>query len=707
MRFQKYGRTYQLRIESADDLNALLGMDETLWVATSAPVASFRCDPKLLAILDTDANGRICSDDLKAAIRWLLARLADPSQLAAGVDWLPLAAIKADTPEGKALVDSARYVLAAVPDAPDERISLPQVRGFLATIQARPVNGDGVISPEATSDPVLAAFIGDAANCTGGTLDLSGKKGVTEAQINSFLAAIPAYLAWRENGEIPADAASTPTMPFGADTGALHALYLQQASKVDLYFDLCRLGAFDARTASRLAGLDSHLQKLDPVDAAQVTQYLGTMPIAAPAPGKDLPLAEAEVNPIYRQWVRELAEKVLPRTAPDAPGDSLSEAEWLQVKAAFTPYEAYLASKAGGIVEALAPDALQASLAPILKEQALLLLAADQEVAGIVKQAEQVARLLLLHQHILVLANNFVSFPYLYSPDSRALFEMGSVIMDGRCLSFAVKVENAAEHSKMAKLSNLFVVYLEVTGAANEKFQVAVPVTSGTKGNLTVGKRGVFFDIHGKEYDARITQVIANPVSLREALALPFVRLWSILEGRIETWSTSSQKGLQTEFGKAMPPTTPGAKAPPPAKAPVPGQPRPANSAFVGLCFVTAALGSAFAFITKTFSGMNRQHVMLGLSAAIGLVVLPITLVAYLKLRRQDLSSLLEGGGWAINARMRLNRRQRRQFTTAYVFPAGAKGTPRRTHLLVFSIFMVLELAIWAALRWYSTSPMP
>ena len=706
MRFQKYGQTYQLRIESADDLEALLDMDETLWVATSAPVTSFRCDPKLLAILDADANGRICSDDLKGVIRWLLARLTDHSQLAAAVDSLPLAAIKADTPAGEALVDSARYVLAALPDGPHESISLPQVRSFLTTIQARPVNGDGVISPEATSDPQLAAFIRDAALSTGGTVDMSGKKGVTEPQINSFLAAIPAYLAWRANGEIPADATSTPTMPFGTDTPALHALYLQHAGKVDLYFNLCRLGAFDARTASRLTGLDSHLQQLDPVDAEQVTRYLGTMPIAAPAPDRELPLAEAEVNPIYRQWVRDLAEKILPRTAPDGPGDSLSEAEWLQVKAAFSPYEVYLASKAGGIVEALAPDALRASLAPILKEQALLLLAADREVAGIVKQAEQVERLLLLHQHILVLANNFVSFPYLYSPDSRALFEMGSVVMDGRCLSFAVKVENVAEHSKMAKLSNLFVVYLEVTGAAKEKFQVAVPVTSGTKGNLGVGKRGVFFDIQGKEYDARITQVIANPVSLREALALPFVRLWSILEGRIETWSTSAQKGLQTEFGKAVPPT-PGAAAPPPPKAPVPGQPRTPNSAFVGLCFVTAALGSAFAFITKTFAGMNRQHVMLGLSAAVGLVVLPIALVAYLKLRRQDLSSLLEGGGWAINARMRLNRRQRRQFTTAYVFPAGAKGTPRRIHLFVFAIFMVLELAIWGGLRWYITSPMP
>jgi hypothetical protein len=249
---------------------------------------------------------------------------------------------------------------------------------------------------------------------------------------------------------------------------------------------------------------------------------------------------------------------------------------------------------------------------------------------------------------------------------------MGSAVMDGRCLSLAVKVENLAEHSAIAKASSLFVVYLEITGAANEKFLVAVPITSGTKGNLAVGKRGVFFDIHGKEYDAQVKQVIENPVSLREALGMPFVRLWRILEGRIETWSSSAEKGLETEFGKALPATATATAAPAAAQA----AQRSPTGAFMGLAFVTAALGSAFAFITKTFSSMNRQHIMLSLAAAAGLVILPITLVAYLKLRRQDLSSLLEGCGWAINARMRLDRKQRRHFTRSYEYPKEAEGMP-------------------------------
>lgn len=702
MRFLPYGRTYQLCIESAADLETLLGMDETLWVATSAPVSAFRCDAKFLALVDADGNGRISSNELKEAIRWLLPRLADTTRLGAEADSLPLAAIRSDTPDGQALLASARYLLTSIAAGEQETIALSQVRNFLATIQSRPLNGDGVLVPAAANDPVMAAFLKDAVACTGGTDDAGGGKGITEAQLNAFLAAIPAFLEWRKKGELPPDGSATPTLPLGGNTPAFHALFSQHAAKVDLFFDLCRLGAFDARTTSRLGGLDSHLQQLDPVDPAQVADYLAKLPIAAPAPGKGLPLADREINPSHRGWMREMRQKVLPCILGTAPGESLAEADWLRVKAAFAPYAAYLAQKKGAIVESIPPETLQAHLAPERRQEALRLLAADRQVATIVQQTQQLERLLLFHRRLLPLANNFVSFPDLYTPGKRALFEMGSAVMDGRCFAFAVKVENVAEHSAVAKQSNLFVLYLEVAGTAAEKFHVAVPITSGTKGNLAVGKRGVFIDIQGREYDAKIIQVIENPVSLREALSMPFRRLWNMFEGRIETWSSTAEKGLETEFGKVL--------APPPVPAattPAPPPTAPPNQAFMGAFFATAALGSAFAFITKTFSGMERHHVLMGLAAAAALVILPITLVAYLKLRRQDLSSLLEGCGWAINARMRLDRKQRRQFTRAFAYPPGAEGTPQHTRLKVLSAILVLELLAWPVLVWLKNRPVP
>ena len=77
MRFRKFGKTYQLRIENARDLEHVLGLDEALWVATSAPVPAFRCDRKLLELVNRDGSGRINTREIRGAIRWLLNVLGD------------------------------------------------------------------------------------------------------------------------------------------------------------------------------------------------------------------------------------------------------------------------------------------------------------------------------------------------------------------------------------------------------------------------------------------------------------------------------------------------------------------------------------------------------------------------------------------------------------------------------------------------------
>ena len=57
--------------------------------------------------------------------------------------------------------------------------------------------------------------------------------------------------------------------------------------------------------------------------------------------------------------------------------------------------------------------------------------------------------------------------------------------------------------------------------------------------------------------------------------------------------------------------------------------------------------------------------------------MLPVILIAVIKLNRQDLSSILEGCGWAINLRMRLDSKLRNQFSNFGIFPKDAEGTPR------------------------------
>ena len=74
MRFRKYGRAYQLRIESHRDLVHLLDLSESHWMATSAPVDAFACDAVCLKHLDSDGNGRIRCDEVRRAVGTRRAR---------------------------------------------------------------------------------------------------------------------------------------------------------------------------------------------------------------------------------------------------------------------------------------------------------------------------------------------------------------------------------------------------------------------------------------------------------------------------------------------------------------------------------------------------------------------------------------------------------------------------------------------------------
>jgi len=663
VRFTRFGRTTQLRIETADDLEAVLSLDESLWMATSAPVGAFSCDREFLAFVDSDGNGRIQTNELKEAIGWLLDRLADRSRLPDGVGELPMAAIRSDTPAGRALVESGEYVLDQLGRRATESLSLDDVRVFAASVHNKPLNGDGVIVPAAAHEADVKAFIEDVAACMGPVTDASGRTGINEETLSAFLAAAQGYLDWKAKGEVPADGSPTQVMPLGEATPAAYAVYRAHAPEIETFFALCNAVRFQPKIAGHVDLPDADLVNLT-ADGGRVQEALAKAPIARPDADGRLPLADAAVNPLYRAWLADLKKQVLEPVLGAVP-EKLDEEAWAKVAAFFAPYEAYLAGKQGAQVESLPERKLREYLADRYRARVGELIQADKNVAVMMEGLKELKKLLLYHQHIMRLANNFVSFPELYGTDTRALFEMGSAVIDGRWFNFCTRVDDVAAHAAVAGRSSVFCVYLEVTGReADEKFTVVAPATSGTKGNLDAGKRGVFFDVNGREYDARIVRIITNPISLREALASPFVRLWNFILGKIESLTSKAEKGLEQGAGKVLAaPMQQGAAASP-------------AGLFVGVGVAIAALSSAFAYIVKTFAGLGHQKLLLGIGAVLLVVLAPVTLLAVLKLRRRDLSNLLEGSGWAINARMRLNRAQRRFFTRRVPYPKGAEGAP-------------------------------
>lgn len=697
MRFIRIGTRHQLRIEHAEDLEAILELDESLWAATSAPVSAFHCDPVLLKGLDRDQSGRIDTGEFKTAIAWTLRLLRNREGLNAASDQLVLDSLDGGQTEAAALDASARHILKALGVGGDPAcLSLAEVRRFQSTMRALPLNGDGIVVADSADDPALRAYLNDAITCTGGRTDAGGQQGVDDTQLKAFQAAITAQLAWRRKGLPQDDGSSSAVFPFGEHTAAGEARLRKLAPRIERYFELCRAMQFAPAAAALTSGGPAKpvLADFSPweADATDFHNELARLPTAMPRSDTLLPLSADAINPVDWPDLAWLKTHILaPLTG--RPVEQLNPESWEQAQQAFAPYRAYLAEQPGPCARNLPTGTLERYADGQALEQALALTQADLRVGALLKGVADLERLVLSQSNLIRLANNFVNVSELYDADKSALFEMGAAVIDGRWFALSLPVEDLAGHMAMAKTGGLFTLYAELQRPGTDKRLVALPATAYTRGNLGIGKRGVFFDREGRQFDLRIVQVIDNPISFREALYAPFVRIWDFLVGKIESIAAANEKQLQQNVDGMTPTASPAGGAARPAMFGGPA------GAFLGVSMSMAALGSALAFMTRTLGSMKLFNLLGGVLAGVALLMLPLSLVAVTKLMRQDLSGLLEASGWAINTRLRLTWTQRRQFTRRHPYPPGAEGLPSSVRS-GFWIVLGLTLAIWIIRRY-------
>lgn len=122
--FKNYGRSYQLRIQDAQDLEKIQVLDEAHWAATSVPINSLNCDRVFTSYVDTDQNGRIRTNEVKEAQAWLFRFLTNRSRLSEGTDVLDLNDIDTSHPEGQKLRAVAELILTNLKAPGAEKISL-------------------------------------------------------------------------------------------------------------------------------------------------------------------------------------------------------------------------------------------------------------------------------------------------------------------------------------------------------------------------------------------------------------------------------------------------------------------------------------------------------------------------------------------------------------------------------------------------------
>ena len=555
-RFQYFGSTLQLKVENAGDLRRVGELDEAHWVATSAPIAAINGDPVFLELVDTDHDGRIGCSELRQAISWLFEHLKDYAGANAGNTALVLAAIRNESDEGRRIVETAIKILTRLGSTEKFPITLDQVRRIKKEEEGRAVSEAGVVLPEAAEGDDAAAlrrFLSDILATVGGDSHPSGSKGVSRKYLDEFLTETESFLCWLAKAERVDGEPFSPVMPLGETTSSAYSLFSSLRNKIDEYFVLCQTLLLDRRVGEQMPAGISHLEEVDFADPSAVQSLLVRAPLAPPQPDGMLDF-DSRINPHYAVQLEDLRKGVLLPLLEGVAEKELTKEQWGRVKQCFSPHENWIDSKPACRVEALGAERLREYLNNSqLVRAARELMDRSKTTAFVLDNFRLLEKVILYQAYLLSFANNFVSFPDLYNPKRRALFEMGTLIMDGRHFNLSIRVHDRSRHANIARASNMLVLYVEVGSKETGKlYEVAVPVTSGGRGILYVGKRGVFHEVDGREMDAVVVEIVENPVSLWEAVMAPFRRLGRAVTGKIESITGAAEEKLDAAGSEAV-----------------------------------------------------------------------------------------------------------------------------------------------------------
>ena len=405
--------------------------------------------------------------------------------------------------------------------------------------------------------------------------------------------------------------------------------------------------------------------------------------------------AQLKVSEIADESIRSVAEKIATdgvitldavratigavtvetQAVPDAPYSGEVTAAYKACKDAYSQYFATARMQALGLAALPADAAVPGMTEEAFNEMGKVI--ADYEVskaaieganakllADAQAQYRPLEKLLLLTRDFYTLLRNFVSFQDFYAKRSKALlgraakgetpwaiFQAGTLVIDQRACNLCLRVNDAAKHNAQAPASGMFLVYCNCTyKPTGQTMQIVAAVTVGDIKNLKVGKNALFYDREGRDWDAEVTKIIDNPISIGQAFWSPYRKLgeWvtNLINKSAAEKETKSFENMTSNIQKDLNK---------PAEEKTPEKVQAFDIAkFAG---IFAAIGMALGFIgsfltslAKGVAALTWWQLILSIIAILLVVSGPSMVLAWLKLRQRNLAPLLNANGWAINA---------------------------------------------------------
>ena len=688
--FENIGGSSRVKITSGEDIAHLSELDPKMWTVLSCPINGLEIDAKSLTYMDCDGDGKIRVNDVICTSKWVTGLLKNADLLMESKDSIDIEQIDQSTDAGKKLYSSAKQILTNL-GKEGTVISIADTADNAAIFAATKFNGDGIITEASADDADAKAAIAAAVATVGSVADRSGAQGVNADLIEAFYKNLADYAAW---------CAAEVEAPYGDKTDAAIAAYNALDAKVKDFFMRSRLAAFSPDSTGTLDVQTSRIEAISADNLTGKTDEIASYPIARVTGRSEIDLT-APVNPAWA------AQFELIKTVAFADEKVLTEAKWAAVGAEFAAYTAWKAAKAGAAVESLGIEAVKNFIAQDKKAALLDLVAQDMALAEEASNIETVDKFLYIFRDFYILLKNFVTLQDFYDKDkkTKAIFQSGRLIIDQRECSFCMKVTDMGKHTASAAASGMFLVYCDCTTKTKPgKLSIVAAVTVGDIGDLIVGKNAVYYDNDGVEWDAVITKIIDNPISIAQSFWSPYRRMAKVVENLIT-------KNAADKDAKMMADATAKINAAPAAAATADPKAAPAQPFDIGkFAGIFAALGMALGMIgsalASIFGGLIKMpwwQIIVVFIAIMLVISGPAMVLAWMKLRRRNIAPLLNANGWAVNATSKISIPFGETLTDAAKFPKlklkdpyAKKGiAPWKAWLITIAALVVTVAVLW------------
>ena len=691
--YENLGGSTRVKITSGADIAHLNELDPKMWTVLACPATELEIDEKSLNYLDSDGDGRIRINDITTTAQWLTSVIKNDNDLLKEEDHIDIEQLNQEDECGKKLYNSAKQILANL-GKEGTVITLADTADIAAIFAKTRFNGDSIITEFSTDDEKEKAAITAAIASVGSVTDRSGENGINAELIEKFYQALADYNAWQE---------SAVEAPYGADTDKAIEAYEALDAKVKDYFVRTRLASFSPESSAALDVQASRIESISADNLTGKTEDIAAYPIARINDKPELAL-NAAINPAWAKSFESLIAIVKPK------GKVLTEESWTSIGASFAEYTAWKAAKKGAEVEALGLDTVKAFIADDKKQALLDLVAQDAALKEEADSIELANKFMHIYRDFYRVLRNFVTFHDFYNKkkEVNAIFQSGRLIIDQRECKLCIKVADMGKHNSMAPASGMYLVYCDCTTKSKPgKLTIVAAITVGSVGDLTVGKNAVYYDNSGLIWDATITKIIENPISVGQAFWSPYRRMAKTVEDLINKSAAEKDNAMMNDMNaKITAAPTAIATAPKDEKAAATPTPPFDIAKFAG---IFAAIGMAVGMIGTALASIFTKFVELTwcqmIMVFVGILLLisgPAMVLAWLKLRRRNIAPLLNANGWAINASSKISIPFGETLTDTAKFPKMRLKDPYKKRMATWKKWCItlVVLAIAATALW-------